>query len=129
MICSLPSLSSLGRRILVVEDEMLVSMLLEDLLRGRGYEIVGPAGRLREAVDLATTEAIDAALLDRNIGGKEVYPVAEILTQRGIPFAFVSGYGDSNVKEMFRNRPILKKPFQIEELSRIMKDLTHLAQD
>src|ERR1700757_478560 len=79
-------------RILVVEDEMLVSMLLVDALGDHGYQVVGPASRVDTAVVLAATESFDAALLDLNIGGKPVYPVAEILAGRGIPFAFVSGY-------------------------------------
>lgn len=108
---------------------MLVSMMLEDLLRGEGCEIVGPAARLGKAVDLAANETFDAALLDLNIDHREVYPVAEMLAQRGIPFAFVSGYGARNVKEAFRNRPTLQKPFHAEELGRLVRlmlsDATH----
>jgi CheY-like chemotaxis protein len=121
MVHNSPPLSLRGCRILVVEDEMLVSILLEDLLQGGGCEIVGPAARLGRAIDLATTETIDAALLDLNIDRREVYPVAEILAQRAIPFAFVSGYSVGNVRASFRNRPTLQKPFQTEELERVLR--------
>jgi CheY-like chemotaxis protein len=82
-----------GRRVLVVEDEMTVAMGLEMALAGIGCVVVGPVGRMAQAVDLAKTEVLDAAVLDINIRGDEVYPVAEILSHRGIPFAFLSGYG------------------------------------
>ena len=115
-----PTATLRGRRILVVEDEMLISMMMEDLLSGHGCEIVGPAAQLKKAVKLATTETIDAAFLDLNIDGKEVYPVAEILTQRGIPFAFASGYGASTLKDMFRNRPTIQKPIRAAELESVL---------
>jgi DNA-binding response OmpR family regulator len=100
---------------------MMLSMLLEELLGAQGCEIVGPVARLPKAIDLASTEKIDAALLDLNIDGKEVYPAAEILAARGIPFAFVSGYGLDHLDKLYRDRPVLQKPFHFADLERIVK--------
>src|SRR5438552_1528455 len=91
-----------GRRILVVEDEALVSMILEDFLANFGCEIVGPATRLKKAIELASVVIVDGALLDLNVGGEMVYPVARILSDRGIPFAFVTGYTATWVSETYR---------------------------
>jgi DNA-binding response OmpR family regulator len=110
-------------RILLVEDEMLVSVLLEDLLTNLGCEIVGPAGDLGRAVDLASIETIDAAFLDLNVDGKEVYPVAAILAERGIPFAFVTGYGVGGVSMIYREWPTLQKPFHADALERILRGM------
>lgn len=112
------SLPLRGLRILVVEDEMMVSMLLEELLDEQGCEVVGPVARLGTAIELASTEKIDVALLDCNIDGKQVYPVAEILADRGVPFAFVSGYGGDYVDGLYRDRPILQKPFLAADLEK-----------
>ena len=115
------SRSLLGRRILLVEDEMLVSMMLEDVLGEEGCEIVGPAARLGKAVALASNEPIDAAILDLNVASEEVYPVAEVLTDRRIPFAFVSGYGSSRIPADYRDRPTLQKPFRASALVELVK--------
>ena len=121
MLTNPPRSSSLrGVRILVVEDEMLVSMLLEDMLSEFGCKVVGPATHLAKAVDLATVEVIDAAILDVNVGGKEVYPAAKKLAERGIPFAFVTGYGAGAVNEHYRERPTLQKPFHVAQLEKIL---------
>lgn len=122
-----PLASLEGLRILVVEDEMMVSMLLEDLLVSHGCAIVGPVARLEKAVDLASIEAIDAALLDLNIDGKEVYPVAEVLASRGIPFAFVTGYGAEDVNKDFRERPSLQKPFEEAALAEVLRAMLSQA--
>src|SRR4051812_49879923 len=81
-----------GRRILVVEDEFLIRMLLEDMLTDLGYELVGVAGRLDEATELAKTKDFDLAILDVNLDGHDVYPVADLIGKRGLPFMFVTGY-------------------------------------
>jgi DNA-binding response OmpR family regulator len=117
-----PNLPSLrGRRILVVEDEMLVSMMLEDLLGEQGCEIVGPAARLGRAVTLASTDLIDAAILDLNIDGQEVYPVAKILADRGIPFAFVTGYSAGSLNKIYRDQPALQKPCSVTALAEVIR--------
>ena len=105
-----------GRRILVVEDEMLVSMLIEDILLDLGCEVVGPASRVPKALEIAQSEQVDAALLDMNVAGERVFPVADALAKRGIPFAFVSGYGDEVLDAPHAGRPVVKKPFPANAL-------------
>jgi CheY-like chemotaxis protein len=109
-----------GLRILVIEDEMMVAMLMEDLLEGFGCTIVGPAGSIDEALRLITTEAIDGAILDLNLAGAESYPVADELARRDILFIFVSGYGNHQLKGEYDNRPRLPKPFRSLDLQRIL---------
>jgi len=98
-------------RILVVEDEMMIAMLMEDLLKSYGYEVVGPASRVENAIHLVSSEAIDAGILDLNIADEEVYPVADALAARSIPFLFISGYKASVISQTYRDRPLLRKPF------------------
>jgi len=107
------------RRVFVVEDETLVAMLLEDMLADLGCEIVGPATRISSALELARTGEFDVAILDVNVAGEEIYPVAEALAQRRIPFAFATGYGNGGLREAWRDRPTVQKPFlraQIEQV-------------
>lgn len=105
-----------GRRILVVEDEVAISMLLEDMLLDLGFEVVGPAGRLSAAMKLAEEEALDAAILDVNVAGEVIYPVVETLARRGVPFVFSTGYGSAGIDEPYRDRPVLQKPFSQKDL-------------
>jgi DNA-binding response OmpR family regulator len=105
-----------GCRILVVEDEMLVAMTIEDPLQDSGGEIVGPVATLEAALKLAAEEEFDAAILDVTIHGGKVYPVAELLLKRGIPFVFASGYGDWALPEELRDKPRLTKPFTLAAL-------------
>jgi CheY-like chemotaxis protein len=109
-----------GLRILVVEDEMLVSMLLEDMLADFGCSVVGPAPSLSEAMPLATDAQIDAAVLDVNLGGDPIFPVADALKARGVPFVFASGYGQSGLTEAHRGAPVLQKPFRQADLERAL---------
>lgn len=106
------------RRILVVEDEFLIRMLLEDMLDELGYGVAGVASRVDEASKIAQSGDYDLAILDVNLDGEDVYPVAEILAGRGVPFVFVTGYGGRGLPEPYCNRPTLQKPFQIEDLGR-----------
>lgn len=105
-----------GFRVLVVEDEMFIALEIEDTLKEFGYQVVGPTGKLEAALQLATDEMIDAAILDVTIRGGQVFPVAEKLIERGIPFILASGYGEWALPEGMRNRPRLTKPFTSEEL-------------
>jgi CheY-like chemotaxis protein len=82
-----------GKRILVVEDEALISAMVEDMLCSLGAIVIGPASTIEKGLTLAATEAIDAALLDVNIRDKRIDPVADILQSRGIPMLFATGYG------------------------------------
>lgn len=112
-----------GLRVLVVEDEMLVSMLVEDMLADFGCSVVGPAPDLEEAMSLASTADIDAALLDVNLAGKPIFPVADALKARGVPFAFASGYGAAGVEGDHRGAPVLQKPFRQSDLERALTGL------
>jgi CheY-like chemotaxis protein len=100
-----------GRRILVVEDEALIALVVEDVLQSMGVVVVGPVATLEKALKLAGEETFDAAILDVTIRGGRVYPVAELLLSRGIPFLFASGYGDWALPPALRDKPRLMKPF------------------
>ncbi|EYD74612.1 Response regulator receiver [Rubellimicrobium mesophilum DSM 19309] len=109
-----------GKRILVVEDEMIVAMLIEDILMDGGATVVGPAARVNKALDLLGTETVDAALLDVNLAGENTVPVAEELRRRGIPFAFATGYGAAGLPDGFTGQPLLQKPFQERDLQEVI---------
>jgi CheY-like chemotaxis protein len=101
-----------GRRILVVEDESLVAMLLETILEDMGCTAVGPAATVDDGLALATDgERLDAALLDVNVAGRQVFPVAEALHRNGVPFVFSTGYGEGGLPDQWRGHPTIQKPF------------------
>jgi CheY-like chemotaxis protein len=101
-----------GRRVLVIEDESLVAMLLETILEDMGCAVVGPESNIDDGLTAATTEGgLDAALLDVNVAGREVFPVAEALKARGVPFVFSTGYGEAGLPEHWRGHPTIQKPF------------------
>jgi CheY-like chemotaxis protein len=101
-----------GRRILIVEDESLVAMLLETILEDMDCTPVGPAANIEEGLRLATEETpLDAALLDVNVAGRQVFPVAEALRARGVPFVFSTGYGEGGLPDEWRGQPTIQKPF------------------
>ncbi|WP_210266628.1 response regulator [Ensifer sesbaniae] len=101
-----------GRRILVVEDEMLVAMSIEDTLIDAGGEVVGPAPTVGRALGLLQDEAkIDAVVLDMNLQGHSGLPVADACDERSIPFLILSGYGDTALSGTRHAAPILSKPF------------------
>jgi len=110
-------------RILLVEDEMLVAMLLEDLLVDIGHQVVGPLSDLGKAVEAARSEALDLAVLDVSLNGHEVYPVAEVLAERGIPFVFATGHGAFGLRERWRHYPTLQKPFHRDDLYSMIDEL------
>jgi CheY-like chemotaxis protein len=112
------SVSLAGRRIFIVEDESLILMLLEDALGDYGCVVAGVASRLEEALDKAAVIDCDVALLDVNLDGKQTAAVADILAQRKIPFALVTGYGGGGLLEPFHGAPIVAKPFLPEDLER-----------
>ena len=105
-----------GLRVLVVEDEMLVAMMIEDILDEYQCVVVGPFSRLPGALDMAQTAAIDLALLDVNLAGVKVYPVAEALAARSIPFLLLSGYGQHAVPHDHPDWQVCSKPFRAEKL-------------
>jgi CheY-like chemotaxis protein len=113
-----------GLKVLVVEDEALVSMLLEDMLSDLGCEIVGPIMRLGEALRVAEDrgQAIDIAILDVNLAGERSFPVAEVLEQRGCLFVLATGYDDAGIDERWRTRPMLRKPFLPHQLEDALQE-------
>lgn len=100
-----------GRRVLVVEDESLVAMLLETILEDMGCTPVGPAATVEDGLALLETEQLDAALLDVNVAGRQVFPVAEALKARGVPFVFSTGYGEGGLPDEWRGQATIQKPF------------------
>lgn len=101
-----------GRRILVVEDESLVAMLIETILEDMGCHTIGPIAGVDEALrTVAGDLQIDGALLDVNVAGRAVFPVAEALKARKVPFVFSTGYGESGLPEHWRGQPTIQKPF------------------
>jgi DNA-binding response OmpR family regulator len=109
-----------GCRIMVVEDELLVAMMVEDTLIEQGCEVVGPFSRLNDAMRAAETEALDLAVLDVNVAGDTVYPVAEVLASRDVPFLFVSGYGQDAIPTDRPSWVACAKPFLPEELTAML---------
>lgn len=105
-----------GLRILVVEDEAAISLLLEDMLLDFGCQVIGPAARLSAALETLAREKVDLAILDVNVAGEPIYPVAEALAQRSIPFVFSTGYGSAGIRDAYRDRPVLQKPFAQNDL-------------
>jgi len=103
-------------RILVVEDEMTIALLIEDMLTEMGHEVVALAMRLQPALVHAQTADIDFAILDINLDGKQSFPVADILTSRGVPFTFASGYGSTGLGEAYTHHHVVRKPFQAQDL-------------
>lgn len=112
-----------GLRVLVVEDEMMVSMLIEDMLGDLGCHVVGPAARLDEALSLAQNAELDCAVLDVNLGGQSTFPVADLLREKGAPFAFATGYGDAGLRDVDKGAPVLQKPFRESDLARVLGEL------
>lgn len=112
-----------GRRVLVVEDEMTIALIVEEMLIDMGAQVVGPESRLDAALLLAGEAALDAAILDVNIRGGNSYPIADILAERGIPFLFCSGYNDWALEERHRARPRLTKPYSLKELEDVVIQL------
>ena len=112
-----------GRRVLVVEDEMMIAMLVEDMLAELGCRVVGPAHALDDALDLARSDPeIDAALLDVNLAGQPVVAGADALREKGVPAVFSTGYGDAGLREVDRGAPVLQKPFRAGDLARALTE-------
>jgi CheY-like chemotaxis protein len=111
-------------RVLLVEDEVLIALLLEDMLLALECEVADTAANLEEALPAAQTGIFDLALLDLSLSGKLSYPVADILRARRIPFAFVTGYGSAGLAPAYSGTPILEKPFHREDLAAIIAGLS-----
>ena len=111
-----------GRRIMVVEDEGLILLTIQDILEELGCEVAAAASRSDPAIAAVGTTAIDAALLDVNLGqGETSYGVAEALAARGIPFAFLTGYGSGALQAGHEGRPVLSKPVDERNLAAVLR--------
>ena len=110
-----------GLRVLVVEDTLLIAELIVDQLEEMGCTVVGPVPRVERGLVLAVREPLDGALLDINLAGELCFPIAEALIQRGVPIAFLTGYGEPNLPVAYRQRPLLTKPFQLSDLIEIVR--------
>jgi CheY-like chemotaxis protein len=110
------------RRVLIVEDEIVVALFLEDILQEFGYEVAGVVTQLDEA--MAREPDYDIAVLDVHINGRNVFEFADMLAERRIPFVFATGYGERGIPERHRSCPVLQKPFQPNDLKHILEDIT-----
>lgn len=109
-----------GTRILIVEDDAIIAMMVEDMLTDLGCEIAGSAARVDVALVKARTLSIDLAVLDVNLDGEETFPVADILVERGIPFIFTTGYGPHVTANRFERAPTLQKPYESRALEQAL---------
>ena len=105
-----------NRKVLVVEDEMMIAMLIEDMLDEFGCKLVGPATNVPRALELIGKESIAVAVLDLNLDGKDTYAIADALQRKSVPFIFATGYGSTGLRQEYGNRPVLPKPFQARDL-------------
>lgn len=107
--------------VFLVEDEVMIRMMVADMLEELGYRVAAEAGELDEAIRLAQSAEFDLAILDVNLNGKVISPVAELIQARNRPFIFATGYGSSGLPPEYRDRPALQKPFQIETLAKMIE--------
>lgn len=114
-----PNFAIPGNRLMIVEDEALVAMAITEMMTELGYKIVGPYSRISEAMAALKNGGIDGAVLDINLCGQLVYPLADTLVAEGIPFVFVTGYGAESMERRFSNVPTLQKPIERDALHRI----------
>jgi CheY-like chemotaxis protein len=110
-----------GGSVFLVEDEVMIRMMVVDMLAELGYSVAAEAGEITEAIRLAKATEFDIAILDVNVNGKVISPVAELIEARNRPFIFATGYGSSGLPEQYRDRPALQKPFQLETLRRMIE--------
>lgn len=102
--------------VLLVEDETLIRMMIAGMIEELGHTVVAEAGNISDALKLARTADFEIAILDINVRGDRIDPVAEIINGRHLPFVFASGYGTAGLPEKFRDRPAVQKPFLIQRL-------------
>lgn len=113
-------------KVLVVEDEAIIAMMLEDMLTDLGHEVAATAGRLDRAMKLVAAQPFDLAIVDINLNGEETYPLAAILMDLGVPFIFSTGYSANGLKEEWRAMPLLQKPFEVQSLANAISRLSHV---
>lgn len=121
------SLRLAAPRVLVVEDEMTVAMLIEDMVGELAYDVAAVVTRLEDAMRLLDSDTFDLAMLDVHLNGKTVFPFAAALEEREIPFLFATAYGPRGIPQEFQNHLVLQKPFGPVELRRALMDITGRA--
>lgn len=107
------------KRILIVEDEIVVALFMEDILAEFGYQVAGVVSHLDQA--MSRVRDYDIAVLDVHLNGKQVFDFADKLADEGVPFIFATGYGERGVPERHRGRPVLQKPFSPDDLKRALE--------
>ena len=110
-----------GGAVFLVEDEVMIRMMVADMLGELGYSVAAEAGDINEAMRLAQSTEFDLAILDVNVNGKVISPVAELIKAKNRPFIFATGYGSQGLPEEYRDRPALQKPFQLETLAKMIE--------
>jgi len=108
-----------GRRLLLIEDETLVGMMMHDTLTELGFHVIGPVNTLSDAAEAIKREDFHAAILDVNLNGEFIYPLADVVAARGLPFVFVTGYGADGIDPRFAGVPVLQKPIEIDQLQSV----------
>ena len=111
------------KRVLIVEDEMVVAMLVEDMIGELGYEVAGVISRVDEAMKIADSGTFDFAVLDVHLNGRLIFPFADALSERNIPYIFATGYGERGIPPEHCKHPVLQKPFRAEDLKRALAGL------
>ncbi|MDI1261919.1 MAG: response regulator [bacterium] len=109
-----------GCSVFLVEDEVMIRMMVADMLEELGHRVAAEAGEIGEAMKLVPSTEFDLAILDVNVNGKVITPVAELIQAKGRPFIFATGYGSSGLPPEYRERPALQKPFQLETLAQVI---------
>jgi DNA-binding NtrC family response regulator len=107
--------------VFIVEDEAMIRMMVVDMLEDLGYTVAAEAGDLDSAVALSATTPFDIAILDVNLNGRIILPVADVISTRGLPMIFATGYGSHGLPEQFRDVPTLQKPFQMDALAKTIE--------
>ena len=110
-----------GCSVFLVEDEVMIRMMVADMLEELGHSVAAEAGEIGEAVKLVQSTEFDIAILDVNVNGKVISPVADVIRAKGCPFIFATGYGSSGLPEQYRDRPALQKPFQLDALGKTIE--------
>ena len=116
-----------GRRVLCVEDETLIAMLLEDILIELGCEVIGPFASVAPALHALESTHVDAAVLDVNLRGRRSYAVADALTRMGRPFVFITGYGEEGLDPAYRGAAVVQKPFSAEKVAEALERARWMA--
>jgi DNA-binding response OmpR family regulator len=116
-------MSAKGLRVFVVEDEPMIRIMVTDMLGELGHTIAAEAGHLDQALELAQSAELDLAILDVNLKGRLITPVAELIRVRKLPIIFATGYGAEGLPEQFRDLPALQKPFQLETLAAMIDNV------